>query len=396
MANFTDTYIKRLKPEKKRLEKYEGGGFGIFVYPTGSKTWIYRYKINNKKDYVILGHYPSMSLADARKKFIDLREIKKGGRNPKEEIRKNDNDGSNTVEALVQTWYKGYIEKHRKQPLQIKQHITADIIPKLGHFELDKLQTRDITKVLDGIVNRGSPVHANKVLSTLKQAFNYGVSRGDMLINPASGIRARDIGGIEKPRERFLTLDEIKTLWLFLDGDDHGMSIQTQNAIKIILLTGIRSGELRLAKWDELDFSGALWTIPAANTKIGVAMRIHLTPSVISLFKELKSYSTSEYVICGVDGLNPLTDKALPRAVNRIQDRVGIPHWTAHDLRRTFATLLGEHLEVDPVVIEKCLGHKMPKIMATYNKNEMLPQRKEALERWSACIEALITKEEEK
>ena len=75
----------------------------------------------------------------------------------------------------------------------------------------------------------------------------------------------------------------------------------------------------------------------------------------------------------------------------RFQDRLGIEQWTPHDLRRTFATQLGESLQIDPVVIEKCLGHKMPKIMATYNKNEMLPQRKEALELWGRLIESLIS-----
>ena len=78
------------------------------------------------------------------------------------------------------------------------------------------------------------------------------------------------------------------------------------------------------------------------------------------------------------------------RAIRRIQDKIGIPEWTAHDLRRTFATQLGETLNIDPVVIEKCLGHKMPRIMATYNKNEMLPQRKDALEQWAQCIDQLL------
>lgn len=87
---------------------------------------------------------------------------------------------------------------------------------------------------------------------------------------------------------------------------------------------------------------------------------------------------------------HPLDKNALPRAISRIQDKVGIPDWTAHDLRRTFATQLGETLDVDAVVIEKCLGHKMPRIMATYNKNEILPQRKEALERWALLIQNLI------
>ena len=158
------------------------------------------------------------------------------------------------------------------------------------------------------------------------------------------------------------------------------------NALKILLLTGVRTGELRLAKWDEFDFDNALWTIPAENTKTGITMRVHLTDLVKSLFIELYNCSMGDYVISGADGFKPLTDRALPRAVNRLQERVGIPKWTAHDLRRTFATQLGETLNIDPVVIEKCLGHKMPKIMATYNKNEMLPQRKEALEKWSELV----------
>ena len=107
------------------------------------------------------------------------------------------------------------------------------------------------------------------------------------------------------------------------------------------------------------------------------------------MFKELQAVSTCKYVLSAKNS-EPISLKALSRAINRIQERVGIPHWTAHDLRRTFCTQLGETLLIDPVVIEKCLGHKMPKIMATYNKNEMLPQRKEALTRWSDYLENLL------
>lgn len=390
MAKFTDTYIKNLKPKEKRDEKYEGGGFGIFIYPTGSKTWIYRYKIDDKKDYMIIGHYPEMSLAEAKKKFIDLRVIRRTGTNPKLVAMQEEDQAKYTVKEFVLNWYTNYIERHRKQPEQIKQHINSDIIPSLGDIELQNIQTRHITKELDKIVKRGSPVHANKVLSTIKQAFNYAVSRGELSINPAANIRARDIGGQEKSRDRFLTLDEIKILWEFLDSDLSAMSLQIKIALKLLLLTGVRFGELRIAKWSEFDFQNSMWTIPAKNTKTGIVMHVHLTELVISLLKELYNCSEGEYVISGADGINALSDKALPKAVIRIQDRVNIPQWTPHDLRRTFATQLGEALNIDPVVIEKCLGHKMPKIMATYNKNEMLPQRKEALEKWSTLISNLV------
>ncbi len=392
MSNFTNTYIKSLKPQpNKQYEIYEGEGFGIKVSPKGTKAWIYRYKIKDKTEKVSLGHYPNMSLADAKRKFIELKELKRQGINPKEALTPKQDEAKTTVTNLVNRWYTNYIAKHRKQPLQIRQLIDADIIPLLGEKNIVDLEAKDITKELDKIVARGSNVHANKVLSAIKQAFNYAVSRGELKANPAMYIRARDIGGIEKPRERFLTLDEIKQLWLFLSEGNHGVSLQITNAIKILLLTGVRTGELRIARWEEFDFENSLWTIPAANTKTGITMRVHLTDKVKSLFMELYHCSLGEYVISGADSISPITDRAIPRAVIRLQERIGIPKWTAHDLRRTFATQLGETLNIDPVVIEKCLGHKMPKIMATYNKNEMLPQRKEALEKWTDYVIELVS-----
>lgn len=391
MSNFTNTYIKNLKPRpNKQYEEYEGQGFGIKVSPKGTKAWIYRYKINDKTEKVSLGHYPNMSLAEAKRKFLELKELKRQGINPKQVLMPDKEEDKTTVTELVNRWYSNYIAKHRKQPLQIRQLIDADIIPLIGERDINELEAKDITKELDKIVARGSNVHANKVLSAIKQVFNYAVSRGELKTNPAIYIRARDIGGLEKPRERFLTLDEIKHLWLFLSESKHGVSLQIINAIKILLLTGVRTGELRIAKWEEIDFDNSLWTIPAANTKTDITMHVHLTDFVKSLFTELYHCSMSNYVISGADGQSLITDRALPRAVNRLQERIGISKWTAHDLRRTFATQLGEALNIDPVVIEKCLGHKMPKIMATYNKNEMLPQRKDALEQWSSYVMNLV------
>ncbi|MCC5791465.1 MAG: tyrosine-type recombinase/integrase [Legionellaceae bacterium] len=395
MIKFTDIFIKRLSPQEKRVEKFEGGGFGVLVYPAGTKSWIYRYKIDNKKDYIIFGHYPEMGLADARKRFNELREIRRSGDNPKLLLEQERTREKHTVTKLFNTWYTRYVEKHHKKPLQIRKQIDRDIIPLLGDMELNDIQPMDVTNALDSIVSRGAPVHANRVLSSLKQAFNYAVSRGAMLTNPANNIRARDIGGLEKPRERHLNLEEIKTIWQYLDSSACQMSLQTKAAIKIIILTGVRTAEIRLATWDEFDFDNALWTIPPENTKGGVAVKIHLSAPVLLILRELKDAGTTKYVMPGMVPNKPLDENALPRAIRRSHERIGIPVWTAHDLRRTFATQLGETLHIDPVVIEKCLGHKMPRIMATYNKNEMLPQRQEALEKWAECVQNLAQQDQQ-
>lgn len=392
MSNFTDTFIRNLKPKTQRYEEYEGAGFGIRVSPNGLKTWIYRYKIDNKTSKINLGHYPTMTLANAKKKFLELSELKRSGTCPKIKIQ-SINEQSYTVEQLATAWYNNYIVKHLKRPLTVNKQIQLDIIPLLGMETLEKLQTKDITIALDKIVARGARVHANRVLSSLKQMFNYAVSRGHMQQNPANNIRAKDIGGHEKPKERYLTLEEIKLLWSFLDSGQSNMSKQIQLAIKIIILTGVRTTELRLAKWENIDYEQSIWIIPAQDSKVNTVLKIHLSNIVKELFKELSNTSQSQYVLTGINGVSQLTENALPRSIKRIQDRLGIEQWTAHDLRRTFATQLGESLNIDPVVIEKCLGHKMPRIMATYNKNEMLPQRKDALEKWALCVKNFLNYE---
>ena len=390
MRHFTDTYIKSLKGKEKRYEAYEGAGFGIRVTPHEIKSWLYRYKIDGKTDKLTLGHYPHLTLANAKKRFLELSELRRAGQNPKKLIQEQHEPKNDTVEKLILSWYENYALKTRKKPEQIRQQIDADIIPLLGQMILQRLQDSDITKALDVIVNRGAPIHANRVLSTIKQALNYAVSRGTLQVNPATAIRTRDIGGLEKPRERYLNMEEIKTIWKFLDTDKSNMSLQTKSSIKIMILTGVRTAEIRLAKWSEFNFKDSLWTIPPENTKGAITVKIHLSRLTKLVLEDLKSIRDSPFVLPSFALNQPLDANALPRAIRRIQTRIGIPKWRAHDLRRTFARQMNEHLNINPVVIEKCLGHKMPGIMATYNINEMLPQRKQALERWAECLQKFI------
>jgi len=119
---------------------------------------------------------------------------------------------------------------------------------------------------------------------------------------------------------------------------------------------------------------------------------VHLTDFTIQHLQELKELSSSKWVLPSTkDDSKPLTDKALPRAVKRTEGRIeGVTPWTPHDLRRTFNTQLSG-MGIMPHIVEKCLGHKMPTIMATYNQYEYLPERQEALKQWSQKIEILIT-----
>lgn len=169
MEKFTHNKILGLLPKQKRYLVNEGNGFCLRVSPQGTKTWFYRYKFDGKEKWLTIGHFPTMSVAEARKCFNDYWETRTSGQDPETAAHEQQLQKNNNVKTLFTEWYTNYILKHRKQPRQIRQQIDADIIPLLGKKELNKIQTRDITGALDPIVKRGSPVHANKVLITLNK-----------------------------------------------------------------------------------------------------------------------------------------------------------------------------------------------------------------------------------
>jgi integrase len=384
----SDPYVRNLKPVPgKQIEVTDQTGLILRVSPGGAKTWIYRYLIEGKRRRLVLGDYPRMGLADARAAHAKAEDVRKLGRDPAVK----DYDDKGTVKELADEFYTRYLLKQRSRPDIPKQMLDADIVPALGNMKLMEVKPRDIIKALDPIVDRGAHTLANRALSVVKQMFSYGVSRGLIPFNPASEIKRSVVGGKEAPKDRALSLGEIRTLWLGLDDDALcRVSPQVKIGLKILLLTGVRTGELRLAEWSHLDFDKDMWTVPAAITKTKIVHKVPLSPLTKRLFHELhRQVGDTRYVMPSfADETKPFTDKAICRAVDRMQDKIGIPYWTAHDLRRTFSTQLSA-MGIAPHIVEKCLGHKLPKIMATYNQHEWLDERREALNRWAEKIEIL-------
>ena len=369
----------------------------------GKKAWVYSYKFENKSKRFTVGYYPSLTVAEARKAVVDAGLLKDKGIDPMQDKRdkslkakQEQQRERQTIEWLANDFYKRYILKNRRAPQQIRQQIDADIVPLMGSSNLEEITTRQISLALEKIVDRGSPVHANKVLSTVKQMFTYAVSKGITERNPAILIKSKNIGGIELPRNRYLSYDEIKALWAYLDDHaQHSTHPATTAGLKILLLTGVRTGSLIKARFDEIDFADSLWTIPPEHLKLKVTEaqkphKVHLSKPIKQIFLHLQELSGGDYVLPARDGKGPANDKLFSRAVIRSRGKVkGIEErFNVHDFRATFSTHLAG-LGVAPHIAELCLGHKLPSMMATYNKHEYLDEREEALELWSNQIEML-------
>ena len=378
---FTDRYLGALKPRATRYEVSEPSGLILRVSSGGAKTFQYFYRFSGRTRRMSLGRYPAVSLSEARKRLEAARELREKGVDPAE------GGAVETVAQLADEFYQRYLVPERKRPEIAKQILDADIVPALGTRKLADVTPRHIVSALDPIVDRGSRALANRALSLTKQLFGFGVHRGLLNANPAADIRHSAVGGKEPPRERALTYLELRTLWLALDSPRR-VSPGIRLALKLLIVTGVRSGELRLARWEQIE--DATWTIPAENTKGGREHIVALSDLALELIDGFRSLSGSEWVLPSpIHRDRPLSDKVIARAVSSLRPHIEIAPWTAHDLRRTFATRLAD-LKVEPYIVEKCLGHRLPKLFETYSRSDYLPERREALQLWADRIRRLI------
>jgi integrase len=339
-----------------------------------------------------IGVFPETSLKDARARHLEARALLDKGIDPIEETRRQHLAKANAldVEGLCNKWMTAYAKRQRKRPEIPKQMIAADIAPRIGRIMLHELDRRQISqKLLDPIVERGSLVQANKTLKLLKQILSYGVDHGYIDTNPALPISARNVGGTEKPRERHLTEQEIRVVWSTLKHT--GISQYVQIAIKLLLVTGQRRGELTLATWDEIDFTEKVWTLPPERTKNGKVHRVPLSELATALFRELGALSRgNEWIMPSNTGEpRPMNERVITKAVRRYQAEFGIPNWVPHDLRRTFSTHVNA-LTQAPHVVEKLLNHTMEGVMATYNRHDYWDEKVAAMDAWSGKLGEIL------
>lgn len=363
--------IKAAKSTGKQQTLNDGQGLQLRISHGGSSyTWFYQYRhpTTGRKQRVEYGSYPQLSLADARllhlqakgrlKQGIDPLELRAQQRLEAEHSRQElEREKTNTIEALCWRWFNNYVIRNRRRPEYAKRVIEVDIIPVLGKIVISEVRRAQLIGAIEDIAARGSPELAREVLLILKQIFVYGEHVGVVEQSPIASIKASTLIGRKRARDRYLTLDEVRAVWLALP--ELGLSEQTVLAIKLLLVTGQRRGELISAKWEHIDWETLIWTIPIS--KNGKPNKVPLSPLAERLFRELHLLAMgSPWCFPGKNDEH-LTEKSVTRAVARKQDCFlvngnRIPHWTPHDLRRTATTQM-QALGVLPHVLELTLNH---------------------------------------
>ena len=396
MSKLTVLEVRNRK-EPGRLP--DGGGLCFEITKTGIKRWLYRYRLDGKQQMYVIGRYPDLSLADARKKHKKAKDLVKEGLNPalkrrkvKQENREKEkaekDKRSKSFEYVALEW----IEQQKgswshDHAVAVLGTLKNDVFKAIGDEPVDTITPPEVLKILRKIESRGSLEIARKVLQRMNAVFRYAVQTGLATYNPAA-----DMQGVLKSRPvEHLPAVFDKNLGQLLKDitASKRIHVTTKLALQFTALTACRSGEVRGALWTEINLEEKIWEIPEERMKM---RRPHIVPlskqAIAVLQRAAKLWGTEGLVFPSVRDFSiPMSDNAMSKALRDMGYR-GIA--TPHGFRASFSSMAYEKSEFPSEVIEKALAHEEKnKIKRAYNRAEYLQQRRQLMQWWGDKLYAL-------
>ncbi len=377
-SRLTDKLVRNATPPLKGLSILwddELKGFGLRVTPNGTRAFILDYRAKGRQRRMTIGRYPDWTVVAAREEAKKLRrEVSLGG-DPM--AQRHEERGSPTVKDL----WKRYRDEHLSQKSVRSQADQTSmwekiILPCFGRKRLADVSHADVDSLHQHITRtRQAPIRANRTVEVLRAAFNLAIRWGWIDRNPALGVKRNH----EQKRQRYLSEPELLRLNEALKAHPEQAST---DAIKLMMLTGARKGEVLAATWDQFDLDAGLWIKPASNTKQRRMHRVPISEAVIALLRKRETNSKSQYVFPGKSPDEPLKD--VKKTWAAVCASAELSDLRIHDLRHTFASLLVSDGASLPL-IGALLGHSQPSTTARYAHLFDQPLR-EATERISEAV----------
>lgn len=397
----TDRKAATARPGEKEYLLADGDGISLRVRPDGSKLWIFRYtSAAGKAGKKSLGAYPAVSLATAREEAQKLRARLAAGHDPSSA----QDVAPKTIQQLFDTWVRDSLSSRRNDRgvYAVRSRLGRHILEPAGSDRIATLTRPRILSLLAPLVAAGHGPQANAVLIDVKQMLSYAAERGWIEASPAASISKASVGGRDVVRDRVLSEAEIKLLHQRLQSGT-GITVGCQAAIWIALSTLARVSEIASVEEHEIDWEKREWTIPAGKNKSSREHVVHLSAFAFHWFEVMRQRPRpGAYLFPSTKAREHVKYNSFAHQIGirqrddgRVQDggSLTLPggRWTMHDLRRTGATLMGE-MGVAENVVEKCLNHaEQTKLVKVYQRQKLMPQRREAFDQLGAKLTALTT-----
>lgn len=390
-GKFTERSVGAIKPQNDRIEIWEPGrkGFGVRVYPSGKKSWVFLYRYHGKARRMTLGEFPHLSLAKAHVKHAEAAALLREGIDPGrlDIVAKEVKRQAPTVDELAEEYLEKWARPRKRSWREDQRILTKYVSPAWGWVKAQDVRRRDVIRMLDDLAAR-APVQANRVQSVVRKMFNWAVTRDVLKVSPCHQVKAP---AKETRKERVLSAAEIRDFWQGIEAAQ--MSDSVRRALKLILVTAQRPGEVIGASWSEI--AGGWWTLPGGRTKNKMSHRVPLSPIAVQLFGNagqgavFPSPKTSKAQPIHVNALSHALRTALQAAEPGAEPALKMAYFTPHDLRRTAASQMTS-AGIPRLVVSKILNHAEPGVTAIYDRHSYDRETKQALEAWARRLDKIL------
>lgn len=403
----TDTFLKSAKTALPQEPWFDAGctGLAIRVTKAGKKTWTFHYTSprDGGRANVSFATYPATGLDAARDRARAMRGLVEAGTDPRDiQPEVPDKTVAELVDDRVRLVLRADAENFLWSCMEIERVYDRDVIPVVGQVKLKDFRISHLNLVIDPILARGSATQANRTFEHVRALFNFAVRRGEI---PYSPLAAAEAPSEKNEKDRFLDLDEIKTLWtdapLAIGRSDHVPTI-----LKLILATGgQRPGEVAGIERPEIDAGKKLWIIPKHKAKNKREHHVPLNDLAMSLILAAMRVSNSKFLFPNEEGDGSVPNYTLAQTVARALKptdelplgRLGIAKFTPHDLRRTVATQMSledNGLEIPDHEISYLLNHRSAMrgsvTQRVYIVNQHIPEKRRVSDKWGAFLARLV------
>ncbi len=388
--SLTDTAVRNAKPKAKPYKLHDGDGLFVLIHPNGSRYWRFKYRFMGKEKLLALGVYPEVSLSEARDRRGQARKVIAAGNDPmqtKQEAKRIALlKSENTYEAVAREWHKE--RKHKWTPGYAEsalKRLENHMFPKLGNRPITEIAAPELLSAVKIVEKSGALDMAQRVMQLTGQIFSYAIATGRADRNPVTDLR----GALKTPVRKHMAhfkADELPEYFQKLDA--FSGRLQTKLALKFLLLTFVRTGELRGAEWAEINFDKAEWRIPPERMKMRGMHIVPLSKQAIEVLKELRNHTGNrQYVFPNQHKpIGCMSENTILYALYDMGYRFKA---TGHGFRATASTILNEN-GFAPDVIERQLAHvELNKVRAAYNHAQYLPERRKMMQWWANYLDSL-------
>lgn len=390
----TTTACNNAKPKEKPYKLSDEKGMYLEIMPNGSKYWRLKYRISGKEKRLALGVFPEVSLAEARdKRDTGRKQISEGtapGTAKKEAKRSAKIATANSFEAISREWLDHMKHKwsdgHRTYT---KRRFEAYVFPEIGNAPIAQINAPTLLSMARKIESKGTIETAHKVINSCGQVFRYAVASGRCERDPVGDLKDAIKPHPAPKHMNALSEKDLPTLFRKMEtyATEQGGELQTQYALQLLAITFVRTGELREAAWDEVDFDKAEWRIPAERMRMKAPHIVPLSQQALEVFHALKEINGAykpDIPRCSPHRCNEQKHSPVCPVSN------GLPGAeTGHGFRTMASTILNE-MGFDADVIERQLAHaEQNKVRAAYHRAKYLPERRRMMQEWADYLDGL-------